>query len=64
MIFPFKQTNFPNIPFVRDSRNKYKFIVEYGAPVDIKSYSTDGAIKQFLGMGWEVDDILAIECYK
>ena len=63
MIPSFKESNFFSVPF-RDSRKKYKFIVEYGAPVDIKSYSTDGAIKVFLGMGWEVDDILAIECYK
>jgi hypothetical protein len=45
-------------------RKDYKFIVEYGNPIEIKAYSTDGAIRQFLGMGWEVDDILAIECYK
>ena len=45
-------------------RKDYKFIVEYGNPIEIKAYSTDGAIRQFLGMGWEVNDILAIECYK
>ena len=42
----------------------FKFIVEYGEPVAIRAFSTDGAIRKFLQMGWVVGDILAIECYK
>ena len=42
----------------------FKFGGEYGEPVAIRAFSTDGAIRKFLQMGWVVDDILAIECYK
>jgi hypothetical protein len=42
----------------------FKFVVEYGEPVAIRAFSTDGAIRKFLLMGWVVSDILAIECYK
>ena len=65
MIFPFKETNFPTIPFNIDIRKKYKFITDkHFEPITIRAHSTDGAIHTFLKIGFVVDAILAIECYK
>ena len=45
MIFPFKETNFPTIPFNIDIRKKYKFITDkHFEPITIRAHSTDGAI--------------------
>ena len=65
MIFPFKESNFFSIPFGRDIRKKYKFITDkHFEPITVRAHSTDGAIHKFLKLGFIVDDILAIECYK
>ena len=46
-------------------RKKYKFITDkHFEPITIRAHSTDGAIDTFLKLGFIVDDILAIECYK
>ena len=65
MIFPFKESNFFSIPFGSDIRKKYKFITDkHFEPITVRAHSTDGAIDTFLKIGFVVDDILAIECYK
>ena len=65
MIFPFKETNFPTISFNTDRRKKYKFITEkHFEAITIRAHSTNDAIHTFLKIGFIVDDILAIECYK
>jgi hypothetical protein len=65
MIFPFKETNFPTISFNTDRRKKYKFITDkHFEPITIRANSTNDAIHTFLKIGFIVDDILAIECYK
>ena len=65
MIFSFKETNFPTISFNTDRRKKYKFITDkHFEPITIRAHSTNDAIHTFLKIGFIVDDILAIECYK
>ena len=65
MISPFKESNFFSIPFSIDIIKKYKFITDkHFEPITIRAHSTDGAIDTFLKLGFIVDDILAIECYK
>ena len=64
MIYSFKESNFFSVPF-RDKRKKYKFITDkHHLPIPIRAHSTDGAIHKFLKLGFIVDDILGIECYK
>ena len=65
MISPFKESNFFSVPFSIDIRKKYKFITDkHFEPITIRAHSTNDAIHTFLKIGFIVDDILAIECYK
>ena len=46
-------------------KTDYKFITDkHHKPITVRAHSTDGAIHLFLKLGFIVDDILAIECYK
>jgi hypothetical protein len=50
---------------MRFGQKDYKFITDkHHEPIPVRAFSTDGAIYLFLKKGFQVEDILAIECYK